>query len=101
MALKPAAGFVRLQPAFLIDEPGRRVRKRAVRILMHGCALGLKEERPARAEPAQHIVDAGIDRDEFFVRRAFKVGPAILKMVWKLPSLLRMTPGATMQAQGR
>ena len=38
---------------------------------MHLAALRLEEERPAGAEPAQHIIDPSRDRNEFFLGGAY------------------------------
>ena len=58
-ALEMRARALEPGPALLVDQPGRRVGKAAFGIAKRLHALGLEEERPARSEPAQDIVDAG------------------------------------------
>ena len=44
---------------------------------MHCAPLSFEKERPARPEPAEHIVHARHDRNELGLCGAFKVGAAI------------------------
>src|SRR3546814_10078259 len=62
--------------ALLIDEPGRGVRKAAVRI--GGCLapFGLEEERPASAEALQHVVRPRAGRDQLGLGGGFEIGSA-------------------------
>ena len=46
-AVAGGEGLLGLQRAFLIDEPGQRIWKLRLRIVMHLVALRLEEERPA------------------------------------------------------
>src|SRR4051812_21041800 len=70
-----AFGF-EARSALLIDQPGNRVWKFAVRIAQRLAALGLEKKRPARSEPPEDIVGASAESDQLGVRRTFKVGPA-------------------------
>src|SRR3546814_6149031 len=62
--------------ALLIDEPGRGVRKAAVRI--GGCLapFGLEAERPASAEALQHVVSPRAGRDQLGLGGGYEVGSA-------------------------
>src|SRR4051794_30781574 len=64
---------VETNAALFVDQPGRGVGKAALGIAQSGRALGLKEKRPARTEPFEHIVDPGGDRDELGFRRALEI----------------------------
>jgi len=64
------------RPALLVDQPGGGVREGAPRIAERLAALGLDMERPARAEPLQHIVGPGAGRDELGLGGAFQIGSA-------------------------
>src|SRR3546814_13992689 len=62
--------------ALPVDQPGRRIGELGRRIAGRGVTLGLEEQRPARAEAPQHVVEPRADGDEFGLRRALQVGPA-------------------------
>src|SRR3546814_778379 len=49
--------------AFLVDEPRRGVRKAAVGVGRRLATLGLEEQRPARPDPPEDVVDWGAGRD--------------------------------------
>jgi len=59
--------------ALAIDQPGSGVGKDAVGIIRRRETLCLEKERPARAEAARDIVEAGRNADQFGLRRAFEV----------------------------
>ena len=63
--------------AFLVDQPGRGVAPGAFRIGDGRPAVGFDMQRPAGAEPAEEIVHACGDGDQFLRGRTFKVRAAI------------------------
>ena len=75
-ALEQRARLLKGRTPFLIHEPRNRVGKIRVRIIASGMAFSFEEQRPVRAETAQHIVDPRAGGDQFGLRRAFEVGTA-------------------------
>ena len=65
------------RPAFLVHQPGGRVSPDAFGIGDGRSAVGFNMQRPAGAEPAEEIVHACGDGDEFLRRQTFKVRAAI------------------------
>jgi hypothetical protein len=63
--------------------------------------LGLDEDGPAGAEPAQRIVEAMATAASSAGVAESRSGPRNFAVRWKLPSLFSTTPSATSAAQGR
>jgi hypothetical protein len=90
------------------SRPCARHRPAPTRRRENGCpdsdwrmALRLDEDRPARAEAAEGVVEAAGDRDQFGCDGGSRSGPRKRAVRWKLPSLLSTTPVPTSAAQGR
>ena len=64
------------RPALAVDQPGCRIGKLRIRISGRREALRLEEERPARAEAAQNVVEPRAGRDQLGLGGAFQIGPA-------------------------
>src|SRR3546814_6245311 len=62
--------------ALPVDQPGRRIRELGRRVAGRGVALGLEEQRPARPEAPQHVVEPRTGSDQFRLCGALQVGPA-------------------------
>jgi hypothetical protein len=86
----------------LVDQPGRGVGKLACRIAERLAALGLDVQGPPRAKALEHIIRArrGTETSSASVADS-RSGPRNASTRLKLPSLLRMTLGATSAAHGR
>ena len=75
-ALEMRAFLLELSTPLRIDQRRNRIKKLAEGIAMRRHTLRLDEHRPAGAETAQGVVEAGGDGDEFGWSRAIEVGPA-------------------------
>ena len=75
-ALEMRAFFLELRAALGIDQPRGGIGKLAPRIAVGGLALRLDEDRPARAQAAQRVVEPDGDRDQLGRRRGIQIGPA-------------------------
>ena len=74
--LEMRALFLELLAALNIDECGDPVRKLAARIVLGRNPARLDEDRPARPQPAQGVVEPRCRADEFGRRGAVEVGAA-------------------------
>ncbi len=75
-ALVVAAGLLERGAPFLVHQPGQRLREHRMRIAGGRPALGLDEQRPARPQAAQCVVQARGRGDEFALRCTVEVRPA-------------------------
>lgn len=64
-ALEVAAGFLEPGAALLVHQPGQRLGKRRARIVRSLAPFGFDEQRPARAQAAQRVVQARGDGHQF------------------------------------
>src|SRR3546814_20287330 len=71
--------FLELRAPFAIDERGGSVGKIALGIAARRHALRLDEDRPARTQPAQGIVQPGGDGDQLGGRRRIQIGTTKLR----------------------
>ncbi len=74
-ALEMRAFFLELRFALGIDDAGDGIGEVALGIMVGRLALGLDEDGPAGAEPAQRIVEARGDRHQLGGRGAVQVRP--------------------------
>src|SRR5579871_1904511 len=72
-ALEMRAFLFELRRPFGVHQRRNRIGKRARRIVLGRMAARFDEDRPARAEPAQRVVEATRDADEFGRRGAVEV----------------------------
>ena len=77
IGFKMPAHLFELGAAFRVDQPGGRITPAVVRIRGRIPPVCFEPERPSGPEPHQQIIHPGRDGDQFFRRRAFKVGAAI------------------------
>lgn len=75
-ALEMLSRSFEIGPALEIDQMRDRIGKAALGIADSLGPGGLEEQRPARPEPAQHVVGARAGRDEFTFGRALEIRPA-------------------------
>src|SRR5690606_38068390 len=66
--------LLEIRLALGVDQRGRRVGKAARRIGADAMALRLHEDRPARAEAAERVVEAASDRDQLGRHGGVEVG---------------------------
>ncbi len=75
-ALEVVTRFLEGGAAFLVHEPGQRFGKVGMRIVRRRPAFGLDEQRPARPQPAQRVVEPCRRGDQLALRSAVQVRPA-------------------------
>ena len=73
-ALEVVARILEGGAAFFIDQPGQRFGEIGVRVVGGRPALGFDEQRPARTQAAQRVVQARRCGDQLALRRAVEVG---------------------------
>ncbi|MCY1540731.1 hypothetical protein D9M68_763870 [compost metagenome] len=75
VALEVLTGLLERSPPLLVHQPRQRFGEVRVRIIRRRPTLSLDEQRPARAEPAQRVVQPRGGGHQLALRRAVQVRP--------------------------
>ncbi len=77
LTLEMAAGRFERCPAFLVDEPGKRIGKLAGGVCLGSVAVSFDMEHPARSEATQRIVQASRYGEQLRFGRAVQIRAAV------------------------
>ncbi|MNV38271.1 hypothetical protein D3C71_1298170 [compost metagenome] len=87
--------------AFLVDQPGQRLGKQGQGIVGRLAALGFHEQRPARAQAAQRIVEPRRCGDQLALRRAVQVRTAKARRALERAVLVEHDTGCNQSGPGQ